>query len=232
MTTEEDYIELLRSVGAYRTGAHIRMASRRHTDRYFDSDALFMYPKQADIICSALAQLFGGYGGDCIEAVIGVPDGATYMAGRVAEHMFVNCNGDRDIFFIRLTKAADYGEQREFAINPVNQAALNGRRVLLLEDTVSSGSSVRSAIRCIESHGGTVAAVGAIWNREGLTAEDLEVEVFHSLINQLLPASLPGREHCPACRQGVPLDLSVGHGVRAEDPRQPSLELLPMAATG
>lgn len=229
---EEDYIELLRSVGAYRTGAHIRMASRRHTDRYFDSDALFMYPKQADIICSALAKLFGGYGEDCIEAVVGVPDGATYMAGRVAEHMFVNCKGDRNILFIRLTKAADYGEQREFAINPVNQAALSGRRVLLLEDTVSSGSSVRSAISFIESHGGSVMAVGAIWNREGLTAEDLGVDVFHSLINQPLTASLPGQEHCPACRQGIPLDLSVGHGVRVEDPRQPSLELLPMAAAG
>ena len=76
---------------------------------------------------------------------------------------------------------------------------------------MTSGSTVAELVKLIESHGGIVAFIVAIWNR-GAPDEVANVPVI-SLINRGLPSV--SEADCKAtgpCSRGVAINLKHGHG--------------------
>jgi len=78
---------------------------------------------------------------------------------------------------------------------------IKDKRVLILEDVVTTGGSVRKTINAVQECGGQVAAVVAIWDRA--EAGDLGVPFF-PLIRR--PLSSWEEENCPMCKEGIPVE--------------------------
>jgi orotate phosphoribosyltransferase len=76
-----------------------------------------------------------------------------------------------------------------------------GTRVLLIEDLVSSGSTLNLLIELVEQHGAQVVGVGCLWRR---TSVEVDGKPVFSLVSRDFPTYNP--EECPLCRKGVPLN--------------------------
>jgi len=84
------------------------------------------------------------------------------------------------------------------------------RRVLVVEDVVNTGGSLRETVRAVRAAGGIVVAAVALVNRGGMRASDVEVPALHALMDLALDAW--DAEACPLCRAGVPVNATVGKG--------------------
>lgn len=74
-------------------------------------------------------------------------------------------------------------------------------KVLVTEDVVTTGGSVKEVIELVKDLGGEVVGVGAIVDRSGGKV-DFGVK-FESLISLDIPSYEP--DQCPICEQGIPL---------------------------
>jgi len=86
--------------------------------------------------------------------------------------------------------------------------------VLLVEDLVSSGRTLKLLIHLVERHGGQVVGVGCLWRRTSVVVDDTPV---FSLVSRDFPTYAP--EQCPLCQKGVPLNEEF---VRRQHHRRPS----------
>lgn len=86
--------------------------------------------------------------------------------------------------------------------------ALKGRRVLLLEDVVSTGSSGRAVADLVRDAGGEMIGASFVWNRGNVTAEQVGVPELYSLINESVDVYKAG-EH-PKWGEW-PLVKNIGH---------------------
>ena len=84
---------------------------------------------------------------------------------------------------------------------------LEGKRVLLLLASITTGGTVRKGTRCIQYYGGSVAGVASIYSH----LKDVDGVPVISLFDT---SDLPGYasyspEECPLCKQGVEVDAVV-----------------------
>jgi orotate phosphoribosyltransferase len=76
-----------------------------------------------------------------------------------------------------------------------------GCRVLVVEDIVTTGGSVREVMDVVREHGGQVVGVGLLVDRSGGKV-DFGVRT-EALLHLQVPTYKP--EDCPLCKSGVPL---------------------------
>ena len=84
--------------------------------------------------------------------------------------------------------------RRGFTIKP-------GEKVLVVEDVVTTGGSVKEVISLIKELGGEVAAVAALVDRSGGKV-DFGVPA-HYLLDLEVKAYAP--DECPLCKDGIPI---------------------------
>ncbi len=87
---------------------------------------------------------------------------------------------------------------------------LSGKRVLVLEDLLTTGGSALKVCQQVAAHGGNVIGVSAICNRGGVTTEDLGVPRLEALASVSFDA-FPA-DACPLCLHGEPIVTDIGHG--------------------
>ena len=168
--------------GVLQTG-HFILASGRHSDKYMQCARLFQYAPYSEALCRALAEKFAS---EKIDAVIGPALGAIQMAYEVSRHL--DC---RNLFAERVEGKMTL--RRTFEINP-------GERVLVVEDTVTTGGSVKEVMALVNEAGGTVAGIGCIVDRSGGNV-DFGVPLMSVLS---VPITSWEPENCPLCKQGIP----------------------------
>jgi orotate phosphoribosyltransferase len=86
-----------------------------------------------------------------------------------------------------------------------------GKRVLIVEDILTTGGTVREVAAAVRSVGGKVMGVGALCNRGRVTAEGLGIPMLQALVN--LPIETWTAEECMdhgPCSEHVPFNTSVG----------------------
>jgi orotate phosphoribosyltransferase len=86
--------------------------------------------------------------------------------------------------------------------------------VLLVEDLVSTGSTLNLLINLVEQRGAQVVGVGCLWRR---TSVELDGKPVFSLVNRDFPTYAP--TECPLCKKGVPLNEEF---VRRRNQRRPA----------
>lgn len=98
---------------------------------------------------------------------------------------------------------------------------LDGRRVLLVEDLVTTGGSVAKVLRQAVEHGAVIVGVSAICNRGGITAAQLAIPRLTVLADVQMQATEADR--CELCAAAVPIVEDVGHGrmLKARQPDYP-----------
>ncbi len=89
--------------------------------------------------------------------------------------------------------------------------AIQGKNVIVLVDTASTGETVRRSADCIEYYGGIVQGIVAIFS----TKDKIDKYDVYTLFNQ---DDLPGydtyeQHDCPYCKKGIPIEAVVnGYG--------------------
>jgi orotate phosphoribosyltransferase len=103
------------------------------------------------------------------------------------------------------------GELRgKFGLHRGYDRLVAGRRVLVVDDVVNTGLSVRQTVNAVSAAGGEVIAVGALVDRGNVAAEDLGVSDYVYLLQVSIPDWTAAE--CPLCRQGVPVNIQYAHG--------------------
>jgi orotate phosphoribosyltransferase len=199
--------QLFAESGAYRTG-HFKLKSGRHGDRYLEKFQVLQWPERVAEICALLAERARASAGErTIDVVIGPTTGGVILAHEVARQL-----GTRSIF-AELVTTAD-GSTRElrrgFRIQP-------GERVVLVDDVVTTGTSLLEMLPLIERTGGEIVATVVIVDRSGelhdvvspATGLRYRAEALWSLT---LPTYEPGPQTCPGCAAGLPLEAPGSSG--------------------
>jgi orotate phosphoribosyltransferase len=163
---------------------HFLLSSGRHSDKYMQCAKVFQYPDKAGELCAALASLFANAG---INVVVGPAVGAVQMAYEVSRHL--NC---RNLYTER--NAEGKMELRRGFELPERA------RVLVVEDTITTGGTVREVMGYLLSQGAFVAGVGSLVDRSGGAAA-FDVPFFHS-VSRIDRLQTWEAEACPLCAQG------------------------------
>lgn len=193
---------LLEETGAHQHG-HFRLTTGLHSDEFFLLARAFQYPEVLERLGAALAARLGrvlpatGGGPAGRAGRVGLwPVGAVVgpaMGGVLLAHAVARVLGGRSLF---AEKEADGSMRlkRGFRLAP-------GEPVVVVEDAVTTGGSVRKTMEAVAAAGGRVVAVGAVVDRSGDKA-DFGVP-FVSLLSRSVATFTP--EECPLCQRGVPL---------------------------
>ncbi len=181
--TKERVLEILKEAGVLLEG-HFLLTSGRHSDKYLQCAKIFQDTKYSEELCADLASQFKDKN---VELVIGPAIGAIQMSYEVSRHL-----GVKNIFAERENGAMTL--RRSFEIQP-------GQRVLVVEDVVTTGGSVREVIDLVKEHGGEVVGVGVVVDRTG---GKIDFGVPVSSVISLDVVSYEA-EDCPLCKEGLPL---------------------------
>lgn len=181
MISNERVIEILKEAGVLLEG-HFRLTSGRHSNKYLQCAKIFRNTKYSEELCSALAEQFADEG---VEVVIGPAMGAVQMAYEVSRHL--KCEN----FFAEREADGKMALRRGFEVKP-------GMKVLLVEDVVTTGGSVKEVLELVKAAGADVVGIGSIVDRTGGKI-DFGVP-FKAVISVEVESWEP--ENCPLCKEG------------------------------
>ena len=178
--TQEQILQVFRDTGVMLEG-HFLLTSGRHSDRYMQCAHLFEHASHSEALCKMLADAFRD---DGVTLVVGPALGGIIMSYEMARQL-----GCRNIFAERENGAMTF--RRGFEIKP-------GDRVLMVEDTVTTGGSVREVIELLRAQGAELVGVGAIVDR---SAGKVDFGVPFRAVLSMDVVSYEAAD-CPLCREG------------------------------
>lgn len=176
--------EIIKETGVLQEG-HFVLSSGLHADKYLQCALALQHPKYARELGQLTRQLWPGVE---VDAVIGPALGGIVYSYVVAESF--NC---RSIFAER--KQGKMSLRRGFALNP-------GERVLVVEDVVTTGGSVKEVLGLLTELKVEIVGISSIIDRSRGGAEFNHP--FKSLL-QLNIKSYP-EDECQMCKKGLPFD--------------------------
>ena len=181
---DEPILEVFRQAGALLEG-HFLLSSGLHSPKYLQCALVLEDPARAERLCRQLARAFDD---DRVECVIGPALGGIIVAYELARAL-----GARSLFTER--QDGKMTLRRGFAVQP-------GERVLLAEDVVTTGGSLREVQDLVTAAGAKVVAVAALVDRTSGRDPGFGVPLA-SLLKMDVPTYAP--ESCPLCEAGQPV---------------------------
>jgi orotate phosphoribosyltransferase len=197
---KKEILGILNEAGAIITNSHIVYTSGKHGSTYINKDAIYPHTGQTSQLCLKIAERFFTAG---VEAVVGPAVGGVILSQWTAYHL-TRLTGFK-ILAVYADKVAD-----DFIIRRGYDKLIDHKHVLVVEDVITTGGSVKKTIQAVLACGGTIAGVGALCNRGDITSEDLGIRKLFALVNVKFKAW--DEEECPLCAKGVPINIDVGKG--------------------
>jgi orotate phosphoribosyltransferase len=190
---------ILLRTGAYKTDDHIVLRSGRHTSEYVAKTLVTTEPTFTEGLGDILATHFSRLPVDLVLTT-------GYSAGFLG-HCVARAHPSRPRF-IFATKEKAAAKRTEVSLAPEYRAFFaEGGRVLIIEDILTTGETVSQLVRLVESMGGQVVGIGAVWRRN--TGMKFRYPLF-TIVNRDVPTYAP--DECPMCKQRIPLNRAVGGG--------------------
>lgn len=196
--------DLLNSAGALVTGAHFVYTSGGHGATYVNKDAIYARPELLTKLSFALT-LATTLRPGTIDVVAGPVGGGAILAHWLAFHFG----------FIRKPNPAFAIVEKEasgcFFFRHTYAQLVHEKRVLLVDDILTTGASVRGMIEAVRRSGGTVAGIAVLCDRRSSAVRGFsDVPFVTSLFH--LPLDDWDERECPLCAQGIPVNTDYGHG--------------------
>ena len=182
--TEKEVEDLLIETSAIMEG-HFLLTSGLHSPRYVEKFNVLQKPVYTEKLCRAMAEKFKDAH---IETVVGPVTGGILLAHETGKAL-----GTRAIFTERENGKMTF--RRGFTLH-------EGERVLIVEDIVTTGGSIREVIDVVKEHGGIPVAVSMLVDRSGGKATFGDVPstaLLHMDVQTYQP------DECPLCKQGIPM---------------------------
>lgn len=177
----------LRDVGAVKEG-HFLLASGRHSDRYVEKFDLLRNPRATERCLAILAKAVQG---ERIDVVAGPTTGGVLLAFELGRQLGV---------------PAAYAEPRSHGV-PGREFRrgtrfTRGARVLVVDDILTTGKSIRETLVALGTHDVEVARIAVLVDRSGGTSANLDYPLL-ALAKMDIATWEPAE--CPLCRHNVPL---------------------------
>ena len=195
MMTEDEVKQLLIDTKAILEG-HFLLTSGLHSPLYVEKFNVLQHPEYTEKMCKELAERFRD---KQVELVIGPMTGGILLAHETGKAL-----GTRAIFTEREKGVMTL--RRGFRIEP-------GTRVLIVEDIVTTGGSVKEVVDVVKKSGGIIVGVGLLVDRSGGTADfGVPKEDVQALLHLTVPTYKP--DECPLCQQQVPMTERGSHHLK------------------
>ncbi len=176
--------EIMRSAGAIKQG-HFLLSSGKHADTYVEKFDLLRNPRATQEICTGFVRAFADKG---VAVVVGPTTGGILLAFETARQLGV---------------MAAYAEREGESGRVIRRGTsfAPGTRVLVVDDILTTGGSVRETLAALEPYNVEIVGIGMLWDRSG-GAVDFGVPLV-ALHSEVIPAYEP--VDCPMCKAGIPL---------------------------
>jgi orotate phosphoribosyltransferase len=180
---DEEILTIFRETGVLKEG-HFLLTSGRHSARYLQCAQALKHPDIAAKLCRLLTE-------ELEEKELDLCIGPA-MGGIIVAYEMARSLGVPALFAEREGGAMTL--RRGFAVKP-------GEKVLVVEDVITTGGSVREVMEVVQNSGGLVTEVAVLVDRSGGSA------VFDVPLRSLLTLAVESYApaECPLCRQGLPL---------------------------
>jgi orotate phosphoribosyltransferase len=144
---DKDYIKIFEDTEALMYG-HFVLSSGMHSDTYFQCAKVLQYPKYLSLFADILSSHFADLS---IDKVISPAIGGIVLGTEVGRQL-----NKRTIFSERVD--GEMQLRRGFEINP-------GEKILIIEDVLSTGGSIKEVSDLINRHKGDIVGIGIIVDR-------------------------------------------------------------------
>jgi len=232
-----NYLQLLAQAGAILTG-HFVYTSGKHGSAYVNKDRVYTDTALVSLICQNLADHFGRnlpqvVVGPAVGGVILSQWTAFHLNASIGGVVGVYAErAERS--YLKVGEGADPGgfdlhgfmgnicghqviageelvvKENRFVIKRGYDKLVNHKRVLVVEDVITTGGTVKKVVQAVRECRGEVIGVGAMCNRGQVSAENLDVPALHSVVD--VPLEAWPESECPLCAEGAPVNTDVGKG--------------------
>ena len=229
------------------TDSHFVGTSGKHMPSYINKDALTTHTKYTSEVGKLFAQKFKNKNIEAVvaPAVAGIPlsQWTAYHLTRLrpdrpevlalySEHDDQNLvgpkkeNGDISVTIGNTVISLTEGEQiilrrPRFVLKRGFDVDISGKRVLEIEDVLTTGGSAAKIADAIKSAGGILVGLAVLVNGGNVTPEACHVDYIKALIN--VEREIFTEEECidhELCAKGVPINTDFGHGKAFLDRKQ------------
>ena len=199
------HLEILKRTGAYHSNDHLLLPSGQHTSEYIEKTLVTTEPSFTEGLGAVIAKHFAPWP---VDAVLSTGPGALILS-----HCVARAHPSRPVV-VYGAKGLSGGKRRVTLPVEFQRLIRPGTHVLLVEDLVSTGTTLNLLISLVEQLGAHVVGAGCLWRR---TSVELGDKPVFSLVSRDFPTYAP--EDCPLCRKGVALNDEF---VRRRSHRRPS----------
>ena len=175
-----------------------------HTNYFIDVTRQQSCLQEADAVAQQLAQrLASSTMVDTILCMDGTRVIGACLARKLTESSYNSVNSGKEIYLLRENVSAG----GKLIFRETARFMLEGRNVLLLLASITTGSTVEKGMRCVQYYGGSVAGVASIYSHLKEVSGTPVVSLFDT---EDLPgyASYP-QQDCPLCREGKEVDAII-----------------------
>ena len=175
-----------------------------HINYFIDVPRQLSCLQEADAVAQQLAQrIQSSMLVDTILCMDGTRVIGTCLARQLAQSSYNSVNAGKEIYLLRENVSSD----GKLIFRDNARFMLEGKNVLLLLASITTGSTVEKGARCVQYYGGSVAGVCSIYSHLNEAAGVPVVSLFNT-------ADLPdyasySPEECPLCRKGMEVDAVV-----------------------
>ena len=192
---EKIHLEILRRTGAYRGNDHFLLPSGHHAPEYIDKALITTEPSFTEGLGAVIAKHFAQWPADVVLS--------TGLGALILSHCVARALPGRPLL-VYATKGVGgaTGPQRRVRLpDEFARFIARGTKVLIVEDLITTGETLKLLIGLVEHMGGNVIGIACLWQRNSKV--ELPQPVF-SLVKRDFPTYDP--KSCPLCRQGLPLN--------------------------
>lgn len=175
-----------------------------HVNYYIDMTTLKTRLSEAGEIAKALAgKYMMGTVVDTIVCLDGTQVIGTMLAEELTKSGLHSMNAHQTIYVV----TPEYNGNSQLIFRDNLQPMLEGKHVLILMASVTTGITIRKSAECVSYYGGIVAGVAAIFS----AVEDVEGYEVHAVFHE---SDVPGYESCapqdcPMCKAGSRIEALV-----------------------
>jgi orotate phosphoribosyltransferase len=181
------FLSQLEAIGALKRG-HFLLASGRHSAQYVEKFDLLRQPRATEAACRSMIEQLGDLAQ--VDLVVGPTTGGILLAFEIGRQLGLPA--------AYAERARDGASERSFKRGTLIEP---GTRVLVVDDILTTGGSVRETLAALNATGAAVIAIGLLVDRSGgsvsfgvpmVSLAVLDIETF-------------APEDCPLCRDNVPM---------------------------
>lgn len=200
---------ILENCGALHRG-HFIGTSGRHLATYLAKDAIMPHTAVVSKVCDAFSSIAERYTPD---AVVGPTTCGIILSQWTAHHLSEKMGHEV------LSLFTDEEHDQQF-LKRRYDALVNGKRVVVVEDVVNTGKSIKEVIDEVERFGGRVVLALSMFNRNESDEKVSEIlgVPYQSLLH--IPLESWAEGEVPEWLSAIPVSTTYGHGSQYLDGRK------------